>query len=117
MIRAAGERIQEAVDAANKEHGEVPLHETCLVVIGRSASDPDANSNVSKIARMLWEGMGFSWCETGYSGVTFPLVEPCLDHVSRLGYKRVVAIPILLVLWHLDRPHLRFHGYRCRTQP
>jgi len=96
MIRAAGERIQEAVDAANKEHGEVPLHETCLVVIGRGASDPDANSNVSKIARMLWEGMGFGWCETGYSGVTFPLVEPCLDHVSRLGYKRVVVFPYFL---------------------
>ncbi|MEO1120362.1 MAG: CbiX/SirB N-terminal domain-containing protein, partial [Pseudomonadota bacterium] len=76
MIRAASQRVQAAVDKANAEQGDVPLHETCLVVIGRGASDPDANSNVSKIARMLWEGMGFGWCEVGYSGVTFPLVEP-----------------------------------------
>ena len=96
MIEAAGARIQEAVDAANAEQGEVPLAETCLVVIGRGASDPDANSNVSKIARMLWEGMGFGWCEVGYSGVTFPLVEPCLDHVARLGYRRVIVFPYFL---------------------
>jgi len=74
----------------------VPREETALVVIGRGASDPDANSNVSKITRMLWEGMGFGWAETGYSGVTFPLVEPCLEHVTKLGYKRVVVFPYFL---------------------
>ena len=96
MIAAAAGRIQEAVDAANAKHGEMELHDTALVVIGRGASDPDANSNVSKVARLLWEGMGFGWCEVGYSGVTFPLVEPCLDHVSRLGYKRVIVFPYFL---------------------
>ncbi len=96
MLRAAGERVQEAVDTANADWGEMPNHEVCLVVIGRGASDPDANSNVAKIARMLWEGMGFGWCETGFSGVTFPLVEPCLEHVARLGYKRVIVFPYFL---------------------
>lgn len=96
MIMAASERVQEAVDRANTENGEVPLSETCLVVIGRGASDPDANSNVSKIARILWEGMGFGWCEVGYSGVTFPLVEPCLEHAAKLGYKRIVVFPYFL---------------------
>ncbi|WP_239520836.1 sirohydrochlorin chelatase [Pseudooceanicola aestuarii] len=96
MIAAAADRVQAAVDQANADQGEVPLHDTCLVVIGRGASDPDANANVAKIARMLWEGMGFGWCETGYSGVTFPLVEPCLTHVARLGYKRVIVFPYFL---------------------
>jgi sirohydrochlorin cobaltochelatase len=96
MIAAAAARVQEAVDRANASLGTVPLHETCLVVIGRGASDPDANGNVSKVARMLWEGMGFGWCETGYSGVTFPLVEPCLQHVARLRYRRVIVFPYFL---------------------
>ena len=93
MVAAAADRIQSALDA---NPSDVPMHETCLVVIGRGASDPDANGNVSKIARLLWEGMGFGWCETGYSGVTFPLVEPCLEHVARLGYRRVVVFPYFL---------------------
>jgi sirohydrochlorin cobaltochelatase len=96
MIAAAGGRIREAVAAADAASGPVPLQETCLVVIGRGASDPDANANVAKIARMLQEGLGFGWCEVGYSGVTFPLVEPCLQHVAKLGYRRVVVFPYFL---------------------
>ncbi|MFV2038584.1 MAG: sirohydrochlorin chelatase, partial [Paracoccaceae bacterium] len=96
MLAAAGARVREAVARANDELGEVALHDTCLVVIGRGASDPDANANVSKVARMLWEGIGFGWCEVGYSGVTFPLVEPCLRHVTKLGYKRVIVFPYFL---------------------
>ncbi|OWU78843.1 sirohydrochlorin cobaltochelatase [Loktanella sp. 22II-4b] len=96
MIRAASERIEQAIASADAENGPVSRHETCLVVIGRGASDPDANANVSKVARMLWEGMGFGWCEVGYSGVTFPLVEPCLEAVVKLGYKRVIVFPYFL---------------------
>lgn len=96
MVRAAASRIEDALAAADAEHGDVARHDTCLVVIGRGASDPDANSNVSKIARLLWEGMGFGWCEVGYSGVTFPLVEPALEHAAKLGYKRVVVFPYFL---------------------
>ncbi len=61
------------------------MEETLLVVVGRGASDPDANSNVAKVMRMLWEGFGFGWGETAYSGVTFPLVAPALEHAAKLG--------------------------------
>jgi sirohydrochlorin cobaltochelatase len=93
MINAAGSRIREALDAAR---GDVPKEETLLVVIGRGASDPDANSNVAKITRMLWEGLGLGWAETAYSGVTFPLVEPGLEQATRLGFKRIVVFPYFL---------------------
>ncbi|PHQ66328.1 MAG: sirohydrochlorin chelatase [Sneathiella sp.] len=93
MIRAAGDRIREALVGADDS---VPMHETMLVVVGRGASDPDANSNVTKVMRLLWEGLGFGWGETVYSGVTFPLVEPGLEHAARLGYKRIVIFPYFL---------------------
>ena len=93
MIRAARERIEEAVKVAG-DH--IRRHETLLMVVGRGASDPDANSNVAKVMRMLWEGMGFGWAETCYSGVTFPLVEPGLKHAAKLGYKRIIVFPYFL---------------------
>ena len=93
LLGAAGDRIREALDAAGDG---VPLHETMLVVVGRGASDPDANSNVAKVMRMLWEGFGFGWGETAYSGVTFPLVEPALVHAAKLGYRRIVVFPWFL---------------------
>ncbi|MCF6322624.1 MAG: sirohydrochlorin chelatase, partial [Rhizobiaceae bacterium] len=96
MIKAAGARIMEAVEKANAESGEVALSDTLLMVVGRGSSDPDANSNAAKVMRMLWEGLGFGWGETCYSGVTFPLVEPGLQHAAKLGYKRIVVFPYFL---------------------
>ena len=96
MVRAAADRVQAGIDALDAEHGPGRAEDTCLVVVGRGASDPDANANVAKMARLLWEGFGFGWCETAYSGVTFPLVEPALNKVARLGFSRVVVFPYFL---------------------
>ncbi len=92
MINAASERIRQTISLAPK----VSLSDTLLAVIGRGSSDPDANSNVSKITRVLVEGFGFGWGETLYSGVTFPLVEPGLRHIVRLGFKRIIVFPYFL---------------------
>lgn len=108
MIRAAGDRIQQAVDQADAEHGVIGRHETLLMVVGRGSSDPDANSNASKVMRMLWEGMGFGWGETCYSGVTFPLVEPGLEHAAKLGYRRIIVFPYFLFTGVLVK---RIHSY------
>jgi sirohydrochlorin cobaltochelatase len=93
MLRAASDRIGEAIAAAPRQ---IPTDRTLLMVVGRGASDPDANSNVAKVMRMLWEGMGFGWGEVAFSGVTFPLVAPALDHAARLGYERIVVFPYFL---------------------
>lgn len=99
MLKAAGERVEAAIaraDAARPATDPIPRHDTLLVVVGRGASDPDANSNVAKVGRMLWEGLGLGWAETAYSGVTFPLTEPALRHAVRLGFRRVVVFPYFL---------------------
>ncbi len=122
LLRAAGDRIRSALDAAGRD---VPLHETMLVVVGRGASDPDANSNVAKVMRMLWEGFGFGWGETAYSGVTFPLVEPGLEHAARLGYRRIVVFPYFLftgvlvkrIYEHTDRVAARHPGIEFLKAP
>ena len=93
MVRAAGKRIEEALETAETD---VPKHETLLMVVGRGASDPDANSNISKVMRLLWEAFGFGWGEVCYSGVTFPLVEPGLEHATKLGFKRIIVFPYFL---------------------
>lgn len=93
LLRAARERIEQAERTVSRK---VPRAETLLLVVGRGTSDPDANSNISKVARMLWEGLGFGWCEVCYSGVTFPLVAPGLEHAVKLGYRRIIVFPYFL---------------------
>ncbi|MEB3168760.1 MAG: sirohydrochlorin chelatase [Synechococcaceae cyanobacterium] len=101
MILAAGARIRACLEQANADdqaagRAPIPTPDTLLGVVGRGCSDPDANSNVAKVTRLLVEGFGFGWGETCYSGVTFPLVEPGLRQIVRLGYRRVVVFPYFL---------------------
>ncbi len=101
MIQAAAARIRAALERADADaltagRSPVPLHDTLLAVVGRGSSDPDANSNVAKVTRMLVEGFGFGWGETLYSGVTFPLVEPGLRQAVKLGFRRIVVFPYFL---------------------
>ena len=97
MIRAAGERIKGAESEANKKLAEkISSHDSMLMLVGRGSSDVDANSNATKVMRMLWEGLGFGWGETAYSGVTFPLVSPALKKAVKLGYKRIIVFPYFL---------------------
>ncbi len=93
LLAAAEARITAAEAAGG---GDVSRGETLLMVVGRGTSDPDANSNVNKVCRMLWEGMGYGWGEVCYSGVTFPLVAPGLEHAARLPYRRIIVFPYFL---------------------
>ncbi len=92
MISAACERVKEVF----KNNDNLAPSESVLVVVGRGSSDPDANANVAKITRMIVEGIGMGWGETVYSGVTFPLVEPGLNHIVKLGYKNIILFPYFL---------------------
>jgi sirohydrochlorin cobaltochelatase len=93
LLEAAKQRIEEAERDAG---GNVDRNHTLLMVVGRGTNDSDANSNVSKVARMLWEGMGFGWAEVSYSGVAYPLVDAGLERAMKLGYRRIIVFPYLL---------------------
>ncbi len=93
LLAAAKERIE----AAEKESdNDLSRPDTLLMVVGRGTNDPDANSNVTKVARMLWEGLGMGWAETSYSGVAYPLVDAGLERAVKLGFKRIIVFPYFL---------------------
>lgn len=70
--------------------------EVCLLVVGRGTSDPDANSDIAKLTRMLWEGLGFGFATTAFIGVTKPLLKDTLPIIDKLPYKRIIALPVFL---------------------
>jgi sirohydrochlorin cobaltochelatase len=93
MLQAARDRIESVEPELGPGYRR---EETLLMVVGRGASDSDANSNICKITRMLWEGMGFGWAETSFSGVTAPLVADALNRVRRLGFPNLIVFPYFL---------------------
>ena len=99
MIAAFQHRIMAAVgldDMPDCEHEAGALYDTLLVVVGRGTSVATANAEAAKLTRIVAENMGFGWCETVYSGVTFPSVGRGLEMAVKLGFKRVVVAPYFL---------------------
>ncbi|VBB69644.1 Sirohydrochlorin cobaltochelatase [invertebrate metagenome] len=93
LLKAAAERVAIAEQRAGSH---VPRSDSLLLVVGRGTNDPDANANISKVARMLWEGMGFGWAETAYSGVAHPRVNRALERIVTMGFRRIIVFPYFL---------------------
>ena len=93
LLRLAQQRIVEAEALSERSTRRA---DSCLVVVGRGTSDPDANSEVSKLARMLEEGMGFGASYVCYAGTAEPSLREGLRRSARLGCERIVVFPYFL---------------------
>jgi sirohydrochlorin cobaltochelatase len=75
-----------------------PGGDTAVLLVGRGSTDPDANSEVHKVARLLWEthAAAFMTVETAFVSLTAPGVPAGLERCGRLGARRVVVLPYFL---------------------
>ena len=87
------ELMEDKVSAVVPENEK---EETAVLVVGRGSSDPDANSDLSKIARLFYEGRRYSVVEGAYVSMTPPDVAAGLERCHRLGAKRVVVFSYFL---------------------
>ncbi len=70
--------------------------DVAAVVCARGSSDPDANADVHKLARLLYEGREFSRVEASFIGVTEPLLDDTLHDIAKTRPDAVVVIPYML---------------------
>ncbi|MGK7934121.1 MAG: sirohydrochlorin chelatase [Microcystaceae cyanobacterium] len=77
-------------------NSDIPPEETVLLVVGRGSSDPDANSDVYKFSRLLWEGSHFKTVETCFIGITHPRFEMGLQRAKLYQPKRIIILPHFL---------------------
>jgi sirohydrochlorin cobaltochelatase len=87
--------------------------ETAVLLVGRGTSDPEANADLYKIGRLLWErrpavGPVPPWPAASVAGCPAGMVECCfiamtdpgvpagIDRCVRLGARRVLVIPYFL---------------------
>jgi len=75
---------------------EAAWPDTAVVLVGRGATDPDANAEVAKVARLFLEGRGLGTVETAFVSLAEPGVPAALERADRLGFKKVVVLPYFL---------------------
>lgn len=92
VVQVLHERIAAALDA----HPPRSEAETAIVLAGRGSTDPDSNSNLYKLARLLWEGHTWLSVEVAFYSLTRPRVPDAVARAARLGARRVVLAPHFL---------------------
>jgi sirohydrochlorin ferrochelatase/(2Fe-2S) ferredoxin len=85
--------------AASVERGmdvDRAAEDVAVVLCARGSSDPDANADVHKLARLLYEGRTFSRVEATFIGVTEPLLNETLHDVAKARPDAVAVVPYML---------------------
>ncbi len=67
-----------------------------MVVVSRGSSDPDANADLYKVARLLWDAQAVGWVEPAFVSLAPPSVADALERCRRLGATRIAVVPYFL---------------------
>ncbi|MEV0964219.1 MULTISPECIES: sirohydrochlorin chelatase [unclassified Streptomyces] len=67
-----------------------------VLLVAPGSADPQANAEVHRAARLLWEGRGYAGVETAFVSTAAPDVPAGLDRCIRLGARRIVVLPYVL---------------------
>jgi sirohydrochlorin cobaltochelatase len=62
-----------------------------VLVVGRGSTDPDANADVVKTSRLLWEGREYPLAETAFVSLARPSVPEGLERCRLLGARQIVV--------------------------
>jgi len=89
VLGVAEERIRTAIGGDDPDN-------TVVVLVGRGSSDPDANADLYKVGRLLWDGRGLGSIEPAFVSLALPGVADALDRGLALGARRLVVVPYFI---------------------
>ncbi|AOW81011.1 cobalamin (vitamin B12) biosynthesis CbiX protein [Halodesulfurarchaeum formicicum] len=93
MIEIVADRISEA--AATMD-ADPETDDVAVVFVARGSSDPDANAEAYRLARLVQEGRPYTRVEPTFIGITEPLFDQTLTEVSRHEPDAVIVMPYML---------------------
>lgn len=110
LLSVLERRLDEALGTGGRTPGD--RADVTVLLVGRGSTDPDANAEVHRAARLLWEGRGYAGVETAFVSLAAPDVPSGLDRCVRLGARRIVVLPYFLLAGTLpDRVESQTEGW------
>ncbi len=110
LVELAFERAVPALEAARERA------KTAIIVVGRGASDPDANGDFCKVVRLLGEGRGLGWVVPSFIGIARPSFEETAELIARARPERIVVVPYFLFGGRLiDKLRAQVAAFQTRT--
>ncbi len=84
-------RVAEAALPATQDRAD-----TALLLVGRGTSDPFANADAAKLARLVAERLGLGFSTTAYIAVTAPKPAESFALVEHLPFRHGLFMPVVL---------------------
>jgi sirohydrochlorin cobaltochelatase len=104
-----------AADAVGSTASGESARPDAVLLVGRGTSDPDANADLYRAARLLWETTrhtGVREVQPAFVSLAEPSVTEGLDRLRALGARRVVVLPFFLFPGVLPtRIHTQVRGW------
>lgn len=97
LVRVVADRIAATASTTG------PAPDTWVLLVGRGATDPDANADLYKLGRLLYEGGSWRGVECCFISLAEPSLPAGLARCVALGAKRVIVVPLLLFTGVLTR--------------
>ncbi|MBF0183249.1 MAG: sirohydrochlorin chelatase [Magnetococcales bacterium] len=69
---------------------------TAILLLGRGSSDMNANAEVARMARWIFETTRHDMVEYAFTGVTEPKLEGMIQRMVRLGMMQIIILPYYL---------------------
>lgn len=89
ILNLLTERLDAVVAATERS-------DTAVLLVGRGTTDPDANADVARVARLFWEGRRLQMVEPAFVSLAEPNVLQGLERCRALGARRIVVLPYFL---------------------
>ncbi len=88
---------------------QIARKDTVLLFVGRGSSDPDANGDVCKLARIMWEGSDYQTVETCFIGITHPRLEMGFERALLYRPQKNYCLTLFLVYGCIDEKNTSYH--------
>jgi sirohydrochlorin ferrochelatase len=85
-----------AVQRIHQALGRWGRDDAAVVLVGRGSTDPDANADLYKVARLLQDLTGVPMVEPAFVSLATPAVVEALERCRRLGATKVAVVPYFL---------------------
>jgi cobalt/nickel transport system ATP-binding protein len=105
VLAVAEERVKAVAAPADPTPGDPA---GAVVLVSRGSSDPDANSDLYKVGRLLADSRGLGLVEPAFVSLAPPDVPAALERCRRLGASHIAVVPYFLFTGVLvERIHMQ----------
>ena len=88
--------LQKQLDRLMQELAQPDPQTTGVLLLGRGSSDVDANGEMARMARWLFEDNNHELDDLAFTGVTWPRLETVVQRQVKLGMQQIVILPVYL---------------------